>query len=110
MRMAGAFVLALAIGVSSAAAADQGRKQPPARYSESNKTLWMSEWVACSHKRLASLAREIGVKVTSGTTPQTVAVRIAHKAEAPIYDIYDGFAIAVDGCRNGILWRYYHGP
>jgi hypothetical protein len=110
MRMAGAFVLALVIGVSSAAAVDQGRKQPPARYSESNKTVWMSEWVACNHQRLASLARVIGVEIRSGTTPQALAVRIAKKAEAPIYDIYDGFAIAVDGCRNGILWRYYHGP
>lgn len=110
MRVAGALVLALAIGVSSAAAADRGSNQPPLKYSDTNKALWMSEWVACTHKRLGALAREIGVKVPAGTTPQTVAKAIALKAESPLYDIYDGLSIAIDGCRNGILWRYYHGP
>jgi hypothetical protein len=108
MRTAGVLVLALAIGVSSAGAADQGRNQPPVKLSDSNKALWMGEWVACNNRPLSALAREIGMKIPSGRTPQTEAKLVAQKAESPLYDIYDGLSIAIDGCRSGILWRYYH--
>jgi hypothetical protein len=91
-----------------AADMDRGRSRPPAALTDENKSIWMTEWVACRHDRLGKLAKVIGVKITSARPPQVVAEMIARKAEAPLYDIYNGFPVAVDGCRNGILWRYYH--
>jgi hypothetical protein len=103
-------VLACALGVAAASAvgADRGRDRPPARLTEDGKSVWMTEWVACRHDRLGKLAKIIGVKVTSSRTPQLIATLIAKKAEAPLYDPSTDLATAVDGCRNGILWRYYH--
>ena len=103
--------VALALGVSAALAADtdKGRQRPPLALSEDSKSIWMGEWVACTHKRLSALAREIGVKVTSGRPVQVAARLIARKAEAPLWNITEELETAIDGCRNGILWRYYHG-
>ena len=28
--------------------------------------------------------------------------------EGPLYEVGDALVAAIDGCRNGILWRYYH--
>ena len=114
MRAGVVLVLALAIGALGAAAArgsdtDRGLMRPPSRLSEAHKSIWMSEWVACRHERLSKLAAQIGVKVTAGRRPQVVAILIAKKAEAPLYQPGDELVTAVDGCRNGILWRYYHG-
>jgi hypothetical protein len=99
-----AFVVAAAV----AADTDRGRERPPAQLTEENKSVWMSEWVACRHLRMSALAKEIGIKITSGRPPQVAAVLIARKAEAPLYEIGDALDAAVDGCRNGILWRFYH--
>ena len=100
---------AVAAGPSAAVAErDTGRYRPPTALSESNKAIWMSEWVACRHKSLAALAREIGVKIPSGRTPQTAARLIARKAEGPLWIHEPDLVVAIDGCRNGILWRYYH--
>jgi hypothetical protein len=113
MRTGVVLVLAAVSCLACAATAfatgmDRGRSRPPAALSDDNKAIWMTEWVACRHDRLAKLAKVIGVKITSSRPPQLVATMIAKKAEAPLYDIYAGFSVAVDGCRNGILWRYYH--
>jgi len=104
-----AAVCALCAAAAFAADADKGRQRPPARLSEQNKSIWMGEWVACTHKRLAALAKEIGIKVPSGRAPQVAATLIAKKAEAPLWEIGLELETAIDGCRNGILWRYYHG-
>ena len=40
--------------------------------------------------------------------PQVAAILIAKKAEAPLWNIEAELDAAIDGCRNGILWRYYH--
>jgi hypothetical protein len=103
-----ATICALCGAAAFASDTDRGRLRPPAALTDENKSIWMTEWVACRHDRLGALAKQIGVKITSGRPPQVVATLIAKKAEAPLYDIYSGFATAVDGCRNGILWRYYH--
>jgi len=113
MRTGVVLVLAAMACVLCAAAAfasdtDRGRLRPPAALPEQNKSIWMTEWVACRHERLSRLAKTIGVKITSGRAPQVVAVLIAKKAEAPLYDLQSELAAAIDGCRNGILWRYYH--
>jgi hypothetical protein len=102
------FTCALGAAAAVASDTDRGRSRPPAALPEASKSIWMTEWVACRHDRLSRLAKQIGVKITAGRAPQVVATLIARKAEAPLYDVYDGFATAVDGCRNGILWRYYH--
>jgi hypothetical protein len=114
MRTGVVLVLAVVTCVVCAAAAfasdtDRGLLRPPAALSEANKSVWMTEWVACRHERLAKLAKLIGIKITAGRGPQVVAIMIAKKAEAPLYDNdATQLAAAIDGCRNGILWRYYH--
>ncbi|HEY3921653.1 MAG TPA: hypothetical protein VGL76_06015 [Gaiellaceae bacterium] len=101
---AGSLGVAAAFGSGS----KPGLLHPPAALSSPDKTVWMTEWVACHHTKLGNLAKSVGVKVPSGRTPQIVALLIAKKAEALLYDPQDRLAPAIDGCRNGILWRYYH--
>ena len=113
MRTGLVLLLAAWIGICAAAAcassSDRGSSRPPVNLSDSSKTLWMTEWVACHHTKLGALAKSVGVRIRSGSTPQLVARLIAKKAEALLYDTTNGLGIAVDGCREGILWRYYHG-
>jgi hypothetical protein len=103
-----ALTFALAAAIAVAADTDRGRQRPPAQLSEDHKAIWMTEWVACWHKRLSALAKEIGIKIPSGRAPQVAAILIARKAEAPLYEFGVELETAIDGCRNGILWRYYH--
>ena len=103
-----AVTFALCASAAFASGQDQGLLRPPARLSESAKTIWMGEWVACRHERLGRLAKIIGIKIPPGRAPQVAATLIAKKAEAPLWELDSDLATAVDGCRNGILWRYYH--
>jgi hypothetical protein len=105
-----AAVFALAGAVALAADKDTGRWRPPPALTEDHKAIWMGEWVACRHLKLAKLAHTIGVKIPPGRPPQVAARLIAKKAEAPLWILADELQAAVDGCRNGILWRYYHEP
>ena len=107
--MLAAVTFALVVSAACAADLDKGRQRPPLALSEESKSIWMGEWVACTHKRLGALAKEIGVKVASGRAVQVTARVIARKAETPLWNIGDELDTAIDGCRNGILWRYYHG-
>jgi hypothetical protein len=111
------FVLAALIGVvlataAVAAAVDKGSDRPPAKLAEklteNDKALWMGEWAACRHMRLSKFAKLIGVKIPSGRTPQVAAMLIAQTAEAPLWNLQNELHVATDGCRNGILWRFYH--
>jgi hypothetical protein len=104
-----AVAFALCVSAALAADTDKGRQRPPLALSEDSKSIWMSEWVACTHRRLGALANEIGVKVTAGRAVQVVARLIARKAETPLWNVGEELETAIDGCRNGILWRYYHG-
>jgi len=113
MRTGLVLVLAASIGTLCAAAAiasvsDRGAFRPPAKLTDASKTIWMTEWVACDHTKLGALARSVGVKIPSSRPPQVAAKLIAEKAETLLYDIESERTVAVDGCRNGILWRYYH--
>ena len=108
-------VLAAALSVVFATAAvaaasdrDQGRQRPPAALTDHYKAVWMGEWVACGHRSLHGLAKELKLKVPAGRSPQVTAKVIAKAAEGPLWNLNEEFATAVDGCRNGILWRYYH--
>jgi len=104
-----AVACAVCVAAAFASDTDRGRLRPPSALADQKKSIWMTEWVACRHERLARLAKQIGIKITSSRAPQVVAILIARKAEAPLYDNdATELAVAIDGCRNGILWRYYH--
>jgi hypothetical protein len=92
----------------AAAGSDTGRDRPPAALTNQYKVVWMGEWAACRHEKLGRFAAQIGVKITSGRSPQVVAKLIAKTAEAALWNLQQELDTAVDGCRNGILWRYYH--
>jgi hypothetical protein len=92
----------------AAAARDTGRDRPPGVLTNQYKVVWMGEWAACRHEKLARFAAQVGVKIPSGRTPQVAARLIAKIAEAPLWNLPQELNAAVDGCRNGILWRFYH--
>ena len=106
--MLAAVTCAICAAAALASDSDRGRLRPPAALPDASESIWMSEWVACTHKRLSALASEIGVKVTAGRPVQVAARLIARKAEAPLWNVSEELETAIDGCRNGILWRYYH--
>jgi hypothetical protein len=87
---------------------DQGTSRPPGAVSPKYKALWMGEWVACSHRSLHGLAQELHLKVPAGRKVQVTATMLAKVAEAPLWNLQQELDVAVDGCRNGILWRFYH--
>src|SRR4029077_1856126 len=112
VRVVLAAVLSAVFATTAAAVAadqDQGRQRPPAALNAHYKALWMGEWVACGHHSLHGLATELHVKVPAGRTLQVTAKLIAKIAEGPLWNIEQELTTAVDGCRNGILWRFYHG-
>jgi len=111
--LAGVLVLALA-AAAVAGDLDRGVSRPPSavgtlRLNDDAKAIWMGEWVACRHTTMRQLARVIGVRIPADRTPQVAALMIAQKAEAPLWDAQNDLTTAIDGCRNGILWRFYHG-
>jgi hypothetical protein len=101
-------VLLSAVFASTALALDTGRSRPPGYLTEDGKALWMGEWVACQHRKLGALASEIGIRVRPGRSVQVTAKLIAMTAEAPLWSLDSELATGIDGCRNGILWRFYH--
>jgi hypothetical protein len=108
-----AALLAVVFAASAVAAAvDKGSDRPPsklaARLTDDDKALWMGEWAACRHMRLSKFASVIGIRIPAGRTPQVAARMIARTAEAPLWNLDEELHIAIDGCRNGILWRFYH--
>jgi hypothetical protein len=103
-----AVALAAVLVTAAPFAADTGRSRPPAALSDDEKTIWMTEWVACRHESLGRLARELNLKVTANRTVQATARFFARVAERPLYDDPHQYQLAVDGCRNGILWRFFH--
>jgi hypothetical protein len=111
MRLGVVLVALLSVVFATASVAsdqDQGRQRPPAMLSPHYKALWMGEWAACWHQSLHGLATELHLKVPAGRTPQVTATVIAKFAEAPLWNVQQELVTAVDGCRNGILWRFYH--
>jgi hypothetical protein len=87
---------------------DQGRDRPPAALAEEFKTIWMTEWVACNRIKMSTLAHQVHIKVAPGRSPQVNAIVLAKRAMLYLYETDPQMKTAVDGCRNGILWRYYH--
>jgi len=108
--VAAGLLSAVFVTTALAARADQdtGRFTPPAKLSAHYKAVWMGEWVACKHTSLRRLAAELNLKVPAARSVQVTALIIAKTAEAPLWNIKQELDAGIDGCRNGILWRFYH--
>ena len=103
-------LVALVLPVAAAAAGvDKGTSRPPARLTNYHKAIWMSEWVACWRvKSLQQFARELKIKNPNFITPQQSAKLLSVRAMRFLYEDPEQIETARDGCRNGILWRFYH--
>jgi hypothetical protein len=102
-------VLALPTSAVSAGV-DKGRDKPPGNLSNYHKAIWMSEWVACWRvKTLQQFGRELRMKNPRFHTPQQSAKLLSERAMMFLYEDPAELKTAREGCRNGILWRFYHG-
>jgi hypothetical protein len=112
-RLSLLFTLAVAALAFSAAAlsagVDKGKQRPPMNLTDEHKAIWMSEWVACWRvKSLQQFARELKMKNPNFITPQQSAKLLSARAMRFLYEDPAQIVTARDGCRNGILWRFYH--
>jgi hypothetical protein len=88
---------------------DRGRSKPPPRLTDYHKAIWMSEWVACWRPlTLTQLARELRMTKMRIITPQQGARVLSKRAMRFLYEDPLEVKTAIDGCRNGILWRFYN--
>jgi hypothetical protein len=103
-------VLALVLPVAAAASGvDKGKSRPPANLTNHHKAIWMSEWVACWRPpTMQQLARELNMPRVKLFTPQQGALVLSKRAMRFLYEDPAEVRTALDGCRNGILWRFYH--
>ena len=102
-----ALVLPLA---AVSAGVDKGLSRPPAVLSPHHKAIWMSEWVACWRPpTMQQLARELKMTKLKIFTPQQAAKTLSVRAMRFLYEDPKELLTAREGCRNGILWRFYHG-
>ena len=115
--LVGVWLIALAVWAGAAAgetlpqykASYRGTSRPPGTITEPHKTIWMTEWVACNRITMTVLARQLQIKVPSASTPLQASQILARRAMQFLYETDAEMNAAVDGCRNGILWRYFHG-
>ncbi len=105
-------VVLLAAGVLTATAAatavDHGKDRPPARLTDDAKNIWMTEWSACWRSTMGRMSKILHIPVRPGQTPQLAARKLATRAVYLLYETRPETLAAQDGCRNGILWKYYH--
>jgi hypothetical protein len=106
-------LLALVAGAlpatATSAAVDKGRDKPPRYLPNYHKAVWMSEWVACWRPlTMKAFARELRWTNPRITTPQQGARVLSARAMRFLYEDPLEKRAALDGCRNGILWRFYH--
>lgn len=114
--LVGLWLIALALWAGSAAAETlpaykatyHGTSRPPGTITEDHKTIWMTEWVACNRITMPVLARQLQVQVPK-TTPLQASRILAQRAMQFLYETTAEMNVAIDGCRNGILWRFFHG-
>jgi hypothetical protein len=103
--------LAALVVPSTAASAgvDKGSSRPPAKLTSYHKAIWMSEWVACWRPpTMTALARELQMTNIKIFTPQQGARVLSKRAMRFLYEDPFELQTAIEGCRNGILWRFYH--
>jgi hypothetical protein len=88
---------------------DKGRQKPPANLTNEHKAIWMSEWVACWRVRtLQQFTRELKMPKAKIYNPQQAARMLSVRAMRFLYEDPAQLETAREGCRNGILWRFYH--
>ena len=93
----------------AAAGVDKGVSKPPTRLTNHHKAIWMSEWVACWRPAtMQALANELKMSKLKIYTPQQGARVLSQRAMRFLYEDPIEAKTAVEGCRNGILWRFYH--
>ena len=104
-------------GGAAAGGIDRGSDRPPGSVptptgrlglTPDGKAIWMTEWGACWRLTLTQISKELGVPIHAGVSPQQAARRLATRAVFLLYETTPETLAAKDGCRNGILWRYYH--
>ena len=120
MARGAAILLVLTLGATLAASCgaakvvkmpaqiDKGTDRPPNRLTDNGKSIWMTEWSACWRVPLTHLSNVLNVHAKPGETPQQTAKRLANRAVYLLYETRPETRVAADGCRNGILWRYYN--
>jgi hypothetical protein len=101
--------LALA-ALAPAAGVDRGKDRPPARLTSDFQSIWMTEWTACWRTPMSKISRVLHIPVKAGMTPQQAATKLSKRAVKWLYETREELATGADGCRNGILWRFYHPP
>ena len=109
LSVAALFALALlATTAAQASSVDRGSDRPPERLTDDAKSIWMTEWTACWRTTMAHMSKVLHIPVKAGMTPQLAARVLANRAVFLLYETTPETTAAADGCRNGILWRYYH--
>lgn len=96
--------------VGEAAGIDKGSNRPPAKLTSDFQAIWMTEWSACWHIPLGAISKTLHIPVRAGMTPQQAANKLSKRAVFLLYNTAPETAAGADGCRNGILYRYYHPP
>jgi hypothetical protein len=111
MRRGGLLVLVVVALCAGCGAdkVDKGVDRPPEALTEDRKALWMTEWVACWRVKVSSLSSILHVTIKDAT-PQQAARKVARRAMQDLYESRADLRVGADGCRNGILWRWYHPP
>ena len=106
----GTVAIALALAsVGLGAGVDKGASRPPTNLTNYHKAIWMSEWVACWRPlTLQGLARELNMTKLKIYNPQQAARVLSKRAMRFLYEDPFELKTAIEGCRNGILWRFYH--
>jgi hypothetical protein len=112
-----AIAVVLGSGVASAAGIDRGSDRPPVAVpagqgkqslTSDGKSIWMTEWSACWNITMGHLSKVLHIPIHAGVSPQQAARKLATRAVFLLYETTPETLAAKDGCRNGILWRYYH--
>ncbi len=103
------FVALVLPTTAASSGVDKGRSTPPNHLTNYHKAIWMSEWVACWRPlTLRGLARELNMPKVKIFNPQQGARTLSRRAMRFLYEDPAEAKTALEGCRNGILWRFYH--
>jgi hypothetical protein len=116
-----ALLAAGAVAGSSSAALtlDRGRayNNVPTYFQGTDRSNWKNEWLVCASSTMRELAQDPDVHLSLRTirtwlsvSPQYTARKLAYVIElrTNLDDNGQVEAAPLDGCRNGILYRYYH--
>jgi hypothetical protein len=106
--LAALLVCVWAAGASAARSADRGKDRPPGRLTEDAKSIWMTEWTACWRVPMSNMSKVLHIPLRPGMTPQQAANSLRAARSTCCIETTPETLAAADGCRNGILWRYYH--